>query len=785
MPASIAVGSLNQIASALEIPSESVSSKHALGATGVTNAVVSRTYTNLFTTNWNRFYSTGGYIAPRFESDYWDAATGGHKKLAAGEVLQLAAQHPWPYNGGADKWMRVWCSRPEAQFSRVNGQYASPGARTLWQGGVYIDYKFVWPTGADVLAWNAEGTWTVWQIDSLPDATADGLGYSEFYCAEIDGPGGNWIVDPRTTSIHPAQIARLSNFGVWRVMDLQLTNQLYSMAAPLTARARFKAQGGTWTGALCADAKAVLTLSGGQSVTFNTLNFSSGYGLWSSEYNVNKVVNFAEPLFNPTKTPGAPFYPFGARAAEMGIRCDAPAGSTTTIIWEGSTKTIVMKPKAGCTWSQLVTAWDAQRSSFDVAVNNAVSCLMRNIVPTVGLSSTIVAAFSRIAFTGGVTPEIQGQISAEQIVDVAIRANLTAVWFQIPANADETWIRTNVAVLRDGLPSTCALWIEFANEVWNVDFPVNAEVKAYGLANNPYGWKIDGTGAQADYLGSQSLLWGWCRLATDKVTIAKDEFKKTDRTDCRGIFAGQAGPGSSDIWDTMAGYINGLGAQWLATFDDMAVAPYWTTAIGAVNRYVPLPTWQVNYSYSALGAQVDPFADNQTKIVRYNGVLYIVVDAHTSTAGNPPGSAGGAAHYIPWTPENYEPYGKAAIEAQASIVSGLKTWANAHSKRLLSYEQGPGDFYPGSGPADRAVMQPYVTALSHSDVIFRLQQYALFKHFEMEGSDSVYAQFGDTLPWTSDNPWQWQDYDGAPDAISPKRRALQAFVANGPVNPYV
>ena len=30
MPASIAVGSLNQIASALEIPSESVSSKHAL-----------------------------------------------------------------------------------------------------------------------------------------------------------------------------------------------------------------------------------------------------------------------------------------------------------------------------------------------------------------------------------------------------------------------------------------------------------------------------------------------------------------------------------------------------------------------------------------------------------------------------------------------------------------------------------------------------------------------------------------------------------------------------------
>ena len=63
-------------------------------------------------------------------------------------------------------------------------------------------------------------------------------------------------------------------------------------------------------------------------------------------------------------------------------------------------------------------------------------------------------------------------------------ANLTGadVWFTMPWNADETYVRNFATMVRDRLAPTSRAYFEAGNEVWNFGFPVATQALNEGLA---------------------------------------------------------------------------------------------------------------------------------------------------------------------------------------------------------------------------------------------------------------------------------------------------------------
>ena len=65
-------------------------------------------------------------------------------------------------------------------------------------------------------------------------------------------------------------------------------------------------------------------------------------------------------------------------------------------------------------------------------------------------------------------------------------ANLTGadVWFTVPWNADETYVRNFATLVRDRLAPGSRAYFEAGNEVWNFGFPVATQALNEGLAEN-------------------------------------------------------------------------------------------------------------------------------------------------------------------------------------------------------------------------------------------------------------------------------------------------------------
>jgi len=65
-------------------------------------------------------------------------------------------------------------------------------------------------------------------------------------------------------------------------------------------------------------------------------------------------------------------------------------------------------------------------------------------------------------------------------------ANLTGadVWFTMPWNADETYVRNFATMVRDRLAPTSRAYFEAGNEVWNFGFPVATQALNEGVAAN-------------------------------------------------------------------------------------------------------------------------------------------------------------------------------------------------------------------------------------------------------------------------------------------------------------
>ena len=182
----------------------------------------------------------------------------------------------------------------------------------------------------------------------------------------------------------------------------------------------------------------------------------------------------------------------------------------------------------------------------------------------------------------------------EVIVELA-RATGKDLWINVPANADDDYVRALARLLHEHLPRTTRLYVEYSNEVWNGQFRQardNAAAAAAAVAADPR--------SSLDYDGSGDRnKWAYRRIALRGKQISdlfRAEFGDAAMmTRIRPIYATQ-------VVNT---YLTEIGLDYLAAvhgpprryFYGLAGAPYFN--LGARQQQDGLSTEQVLEAMSA------------------------------------------------------------------------------------------------------------------------------------------------------------------------------------------
>lgn len=319
-----------------------------------------------------------------------------------------------------------------------------------------------------------------------------------------------------------------------------------------------------------------------------------------------------------------------------------------------------------------------------------------------------------------------GRTGAPYEAEIALANKLHAdPWLNVPAQADDDYIRQLATLVRDRLDPALKLHLELSNEVWNGSFPQSKYAQARADALWPAQKGGDG------HVGSGGQLWYGYRAA-QMAAIARDVFgaQAAQRLAC--VVATQtAWHGLEDA--IFQGIARAKAGDARALFRDYAITTYWGGQLGTSDdkeRAIVL-----GWARGGDAGLTQAFAEIE----------------HGGTLGSNESLASQVAHY--------------------RYHSGV---AAAHGLRLVAYEGGFGAYAFAYPMGDHATMVDLFKRLRDDPRMGRLYTRMVDDFAAAGGSElTVYNDVG--------GPSIWGTWGTSDDLFAPSARydALKAIAAAG------
>ncbi|WP_225883359.1 calcium-binding protein [Sphingomonas aliaeris] len=116
----------------------------------------------------------------------------------------------------------------------------------------------------------------------------------------------------------------------------------------------------------------------------------------------------------------------------------------------------------------------------------------------------------------------------------------TDMWINIPAEADDTYVRNTLAYVRDNLASGLSVKVEYSNEVWNWGFQQTGSARDKAAAL--WGTDLNGNG-RIDFNTSEELTGGYLQYygyrSAQIAAIANDVFANTETGRLQNVISSQ------------------------------------------------------------------------------------------------------------------------------------------------------------------------------------------------------------------------------------------------------
>ena len=323
------------------------------------------------------------------------------------------------------------------------------------------------------------------------------------------------------------------------------------------------------------------------------------------------------------------------------------------------------------------------------------------------------------------TPEsavFSGEIaSVESMVELANRTD-SDPWFTMPHQATDEYVTNFAQYVRENLDPQLQIYIEYSNEVWNLDFD--------------QGWWVEEQGIDdfADYnAGDFAKRIDWYGKRTIEITQIWDEVFDADKERVVGVMSGQA----ANLWTAR----RPLEYQWAEEplshaeygIDALSFAPYFGSYLGKPEYEAEIESWIEDE---------DGGLDKLFQELTTGGLL---ADAPQN---------GSLQQSYSWT-ENY------------------RTLANQHNLDLITYESGQ-HLRGNSGVEDNQALTNLFIAANRDPRMGEIYQ-EYFTTLDELGVD-LSVNYTDV---SSYNKWgSWGVLENIHQPSSPKYSVLESLVAN-------
>lgn len=176
-----------------------------------------------------------------------------------------------------------------------------------------------------------------------------------------------------------------------------------------------------------------------------------------------------------------------------------------------------------------------------------------------------------------------GGVPLEIMVKLANTAK-TDMWYNIPTKADDAYVRSALAYIRDNLDPSLKVHVEYSNEVWNWQF--EATKYAQSMANKLWGKDVNGDGVinaadpKENVAGGMMQYYGY--RSAQIAAIANDVFKANDSR-LISVLATQTANASLSKYLEQGVAAANLGPI-SKLFDDYAVTTYFGGSLSVTSR---------------------------------------------------------------------------------------------------------------------------------------------------------------------------------------------------------